>query len=144
LRFRRGLLFLLFVLLVAFGVSALAQSGGSLHGSVIQLSGTPVVQASITVEGSGGGQAATTNGEGKYGIKGLEPGTYSVKITAPGFESFEVTVSVQSGDNREVDAVLMVAPPAPEPVQMAARRALDFCDPSADIRNDPAICNGNE
>jgi len=110
-----------FVLIVCLGIAVLgvpaqAQGGAAIHGSVIQLSGSPIAQATITVEGTGGGQAATTNQDGNYSIKGLKPGTYSVKISAEGFQLFVVTIELQDGEDKEADAVLTVAPPAPEPV----------------------------
>jgi hypothetical protein len=95
---------------------ALAQAGeGSLHGTVIVSSGAPIPGASVTVEGSAGGQAATTNGKGEYNISGLNPGTYQVKITAPGFDSFQVQITVKAGTRSEADAVLMAAPKPVEP-----------------------------
>jgi hypothetical protein len=92
------------------------QEGGSLHGTVIIPSGAPVAQASITVEGSGGGQAATTNADGKYSMSGLTPGNYRLKISAPGFDPFEIDVTVGAGTDREFNAVLMLTPtPAAAP-----------------------------
>jgi hypothetical protein len=116
LKFHCRSLCVLLVFLAAFQASAHAQAGGSLHGTVIQPSGSPIAQASVTVEGTAGGQAATTNEEGKYSIKGLTQGSYSVKISAPGFGPFEVTILLHDGDDKETDAVLFVAQPAPEPV----------------------------
>jgi hypothetical protein len=93
--------------------------GASLHGTVIVPSGSPIPQATITVEGPGGGQAATTNAAGQFTIDGLKTGAYKVRIASPGFEPFEVQVNV-SGGSKEVDAVLrelaqtMPAAPAEE------------------------------
>jgi Carboxypeptidase regulatory-like domain len=95
--------------------SSLAQSGATLHGSVILASGAAVAQATVTVEGSAGGQAASTNGSGRYSMSGLNPGSYSVIVTAPGYEKFEVTVNLTEGSDKEIDAVLMALPPEPTP-----------------------------
>src|SRR5271157_4308240 len=107
--------FLAGVLLLAAGATSLsfAQTGASLHGAIIVPSGSPVAQAIITVEGTGGGQTATSNADGQYSMSGLAPGAYSVKISAPGYETFEVMVSLSEGVNKEVDAVLMAKPPEP-------------------------------
>ena len=117
---RSCLVLIVFFLSLVLGKPAVAQSGGSVHGTVIQLSGAPVVQANISVEGNAGGQAATTNGSGQYSVKGLNAGTYSVKVSAPGFELFEVEITVRDGDDKEADAVLMVTPKAPEPAAAPA------------------------
>jgi hypothetical protein len=87
----------------------------SLHGVVILPSGAPIPNASITVEGPGGGQAATTNERGEYSITGLAAGEYSVKVSAPGYESFEVHVSLGGSQNQQVSAVLMPLPKPAEP-----------------------------
>ena len=113
--------FLVVALISAFNISALAQAGGSLHGTVIRLSGEPVVQASISVEGAGGGQAATTDQAGHYSIKGLTPGTYSVTVSAPGFEQFAVKVTVRASEDPEADAVLNLTPQAPQAAPAAAQ-----------------------
>ncbi len=116
-------LFWFFFRLIALAVMsaglALAQSGASLHGAVILPTGTPLPQVSVTVEGSGGGQAATTNQAGQYTIEGLKPGDYKITIAAPGFDTFEVHVSLEAGANREVDAVLILKPVTPEPAPAA-------------------------
>ncbi len=99
--------------------SSSAAAETSLHGTVVVLSGAPVAQATITVEGTTGGQAATTNAAGQYKITGLAPGVYRVTITAPGYDAFEVKVTVSPDENQEVDGVLMAPkktlepPPAP-------------------------------
>jgi hypothetical protein len=111
-RFQNSFLLLLLVVFACLS-SALSQGGASLHGSVILPNGAPVPQAVVTVEGTGGGQAATTNESGQYTIKGLTPGDYSIKISASGYELFEVSVSVSDGANKEIDAVLTAAPPPP-------------------------------
>lgn len=99
---------------------SLAQGGGALHGTVIVLAGAPVAQATVTVEGAGGGQSAITNSSGKYSMSGLNPGSYNVTIAAPGYETFQVTASVSTGTDKEVDAVLTLTPPQPVPAEPAA------------------------
>lgn len=107
-----GFFFVVTVLICVCTGPALAQGGsGSLHGTVIVPTGAPVRGASITVEGAAGGQAATTNESGQYRMNGLSSGNYRVTITAPGFDSFEVQVSLTAGIDKEIDAVLMAAPP---------------------------------
>jgi hypothetical protein len=119
-------LLLVWTILVA-GLSGLtlAQGGNaSLHGIVILPSGAPVPGATVTVEGKAGGQAATTDGNGEYSIHGLGAGVYDVKITASGFNPFEIQVTLEPNLVREADAVLTATPksvePAPSPVETPA------------------------
>ncbi len=111
------ILFVLAILVFSWSSVAGAQGqAASLHGTVIIGTGAPIPQASITVEGKAGGQAATTNGEGRYSMSGLAAGDYRIKISSPGFDAFEVEVSLTAGADREIDAVLMSTPPPAEPV----------------------------
>jgi hypothetical protein len=117
------LLFTLTILISALSSAALAQKGNaSLHGIVVVRSGSPVPGAVVTVEGKTGGQAATTDLNGEYNINGLDPGTYHVKISAPGFDSFEVQATVTGNLMQEVDAVLAATPKptAPPPIPVEA------------------------
>jgi Carboxypeptidase regulatory-like domain len=118
-RLDRYFLYLSIFILVCSNAVLGQGQGASLHGTVIVPTGSPVVQASITVEGTSGGQAATTNLQGQYKINGLNPGVYTVKITSPGYDSFAVQVSLAAGDSREIDAVLTTAPAPAEPAAAA-------------------------
>lgn len=99
--------------LQAASMTALPQGGGrtgSIHGTVIILSGMPMPNAVVTAEGPGGG-AATTNQGGQYRIGDLAPGKYKVTIETPGFNVFQVQVTVTAGMDMEADAVLTATPP---------------------------------
>jgi hypothetical protein len=69
----------------------LAQSStGTLRGQVVDPSGAAVPGATVSVAGAQGQKAATmTNGSGKYQIKGLAPGTYTIQAVAPNFSTFK-------------------------------------------------------
>jgi len=110
---------ILVIVLLALGSVAGAQQAGSLHGTVIVISGAPLPQAMVTVEGTGGGQAASTDMNGHYTMRGLTPGDYAVKVAATGFEPFEVKITVGAGADVEADAVL-TAERKPEPPPTAA------------------------
>jgi Carboxypeptidase regulatory-like domain len=116
-------LFILAVLIASLSSFALPQKGNaSMHGIVVVPTGSPVPGATIAVEGKGGAQGAITDINGEFNISGLNPGSYSVKITAPGFQPFEVQVSVSGSLVQEVDAVLTFTPkpvePAPAPAEV--------------------------
>ncbi len=58
-------------------------------GRVLDASGAVVPKANVTVTNKATGVALTTpvNDVGEYQVQSLIPGTYSVKVTADGFES---------------------------------------------------------
>src|SRR5271169_6711067 len=82
---------ILFVALLA--VSALPAFGqidrGAIAGRILDSSGAVVPKATVTVTNKATGIVATTpvNDEGEYQVLTLIPGTYSVKVSADGFES---------------------------------------------------------
>jgi len=103
-------------ILLASAIPAMPQSqGASVHGTVIVGSGAPVANATVTLEGTAGAQAATTNADGKYSLAGLGAGDCQIRISAPGFDPFVVQASITAGANREIDAVLTPTPPALAP-----------------------------
>lgn len=102
-------------LLVALGLCVLPAFGqidrGAIVGRVLDSSGAAVPKATITVTNKATGIAITTpvNDSGEYQVLALIPGTYSVKVTADGFESMlrdNVTIHVQ--DRLSIEFVLKV------------------------------------
>lgn len=82
------------LMLCLFALSALAQSNtGNLVGSVVDPSGSVVAGASIVVTDEATGKTRTVqgSGEGTFTVPQLEVGTYTVKVTAPGFKTFTAT-----------------------------------------------------
>ena len=72
----------------------------SLRGKVTDPSGAVVVNAKITIT-SQATQALKTlvsDSAGAFAADGLDPGSYSVTVEAPGFEKFEQIVNLSSGD----------------------------------------------
>ncbi|MGB8012006.1 MAG: carboxypeptidase regulatory-like domain-containing protein [Terriglobales bacterium] len=108
----RSLLLLIGVLVALVAISA-AQSAttGQIAGVVKDPSGALVSGAKVTLTSSAGIARETTTGtDGHYIYPLLPPGSYTVKIEAPGFQTFtaqnvEVTITKYS----EVDATLMLA-----------------------------------
>ena len=89
---------------VLFGVVAMASAHGALaqgqsvSGRLVNsLSGDPVAQAVVVVEGAG--KQTTSGDDGSFTIDGLSPGTYHVLVKAQGYSSrrTEMTVAEASG-----------------------------------------------
>src|ERR1700761_7519304 len=67
-----------------------AQGTGILRGQVTDPSGELVIGATVLLTTpSGGSMDTTTNKEGNYEFKDLQPGTYEVKAVAPSFAMFD-------------------------------------------------------
>lgn len=74
--------------------TAFAQSNtGALVGTVIDQQGGAIAGATITVTDNGTGRERTfqASDQGTFSVPQLEVGTYTVKITAPGFKSYTAT-----------------------------------------------------
>ena len=82
----------------------LAQSVGTISGTVTSASGTGIANA--TVSYSGGSATATTNSSGAYTLS-VPPGTYSVTASATGYQaSTQQNVSVSLGATTTVNFML--------------------------------------
>ncbi|MDC1063899.1 carboxypeptidase-like regulatory domain-containing protein, partial [Flavobacteriales bacterium] len=80
------------VALVCFSTFAFAQTG-TLKGVISDvMTGEAIPFANVVIE-KGGDQYAgtTTDFDGKYTIKPIEPGNYSIKATFVGYQTVEVT-----------------------------------------------------
>ncbi len=81
----------LFGLFLIFSLSAVAQENAELVGNVTDPSGAVVANAGVAVTNLATGEirTGTTNGAGLYDFPGLHIGTYSLKVTASGFQAYE-------------------------------------------------------
>ncbi len=103
--------FLLIATFVAVSAgSIIAQTAGSIGGTVTDALGAIVVGATVTAVAPNGTQKqAITNARGEYSIAALAPGKYTVKAIAPKFSLYENTeVEVTSGQKNELFVVLTV------------------------------------
>lgn len=100
------LLSLLFIASPAFSQAA---NQGQIQGGVFDQSGGVIVGAMVTVTdvARGVSRTLTTDNAGAYVAPNLTPGTYSVKATAPGFQTVEhANIVVEVGQTVRVDATL--------------------------------------
>ena len=110
-RWITGLLALLVVAAV-MAPSMMAQSlvTGDLTGTVTDPSGAVVSGASVTAKstGTGASRTTTTNSNGAYRFSLLQPGNYTVTVTAQGFSKSESTTSVNVGQATVADLKMAV------------------------------------
>jgi Carboxypeptidase regulatory-like domain/TonB-dependent Receptor Plug Domain/TonB dependent receptor len=92
---------------------ASAQSGVlvAVAGTVSDSTGAVVASATVTItnEGTGAARTTQTDSSGFYAVESLDPGTYTVTVTAPGFKVSTTKGEILfPGQRRESNAVLSV------------------------------------
>jgi hypothetical protein len=100
------------ILLCATAVPILAQqNSGALRGTVTDQLDSLVVEATVTLRNANGVTSSTrTNTAGVYEFKRLAPGSYNLKVIAPGFNVYEEkSVEVQARETTTLNAQLTVA-----------------------------------
>src|SRR3984957_4894863 len=97
--------------LLAMSAALMAQTPGSLKGSVLDSSGALIPGATVTVTGPNGVvKVATSDNNGAYSIVGLPPGKYTIRVIAAGFDLFEGTIAdLPGGRASTFDAKMSVA-----------------------------------
>ncbi len=81
-----------------------APGGGTIRGSVADSSGSPLPNASITIEGTG--LRTTSGNQGEYEIRGVPAGTRVVRARLIGFQAASAPVTVVSTDETRQDFTL--------------------------------------
>jgi hypothetical protein len=105
-------IFVLAVLLIAGSGFVLAQSTAGLFGTVTDASGAVVPNAAVTIRslGTGTERKTVSDNSGTFTAPSLEPGDYSVVVTADGFSKFTVQkVTLEVNASVTVNAKLAVA-----------------------------------
>src|SRR5580693_9864448 len=107
-----GLLLVVLVCLVATPrASGQSTTDGAIGGTGTDQSGGVVPNANVSTEnlGTGSKVGGTTDESGRYQIIHLQPGFYSLEITANGFASYKsVRITVEVGRTTTIDAKLSV------------------------------------
>ena len=81
--------FLMAIVVTSLSVAFAQETTGNMTGRVTDSQGLPVPGATITVTGPQGSQTVTADGQGRFQVNYLVPGTYSVKAELQGFKSVE-------------------------------------------------------
>jgi outer membrane receptor protein involved in Fe transport len=100
---------LLAVGLVTFSANA-QERFGSIEGTVTDVNGAVVPNASVVVSGPAFSRTVTASGEGNYRIQQVPPGLYTIEVSAPNFDKLTLTdVLVTLGSSANASAQLKVA-----------------------------------
>ncbi|HEX8358562.1 MAG TPA: TonB-dependent receptor plug domain-containing protein, partial [Longimicrobium sp.] len=107
------------IALLLFSIPAAAQFPAEVRGRVTQRgSGAAVPGARVEAEGA----AAVAGPDGAFLLRGVAPGTRSVRVSALGFREGRFSVDVANGRTVWLAAVLEPAPIALEAIRVRARR----------------------
>jgi hypothetical protein len=104
---------------LAFGQNA----SGSLSGTVYDASGAVVPSAKVVLsdEATNTTRESASNGSGFFSISAMQPGSYTVAISAPGFASWErAHIVFSQGENRTLPNVVLQVGAAAERVHVSA------------------------
>jgi len=71
--------------------AAQAQNLGEIHGKVFDDQGTPLFMANVVTDGGGGLIGTTTDDNGRFVLKPLKPGTYTVRVSYVGMITSETS-----------------------------------------------------
>ena len=101
----------LLLLLVFVSTVPAQQTSGTLKGTVTDQLGSLVVDAKITIKSARGViTTANSNSSGIYEFRRVEPGTYEIRVTAPGFNAFaDKEIEVRSRETTTFDTQLTIA-----------------------------------
>jgi TonB-linked SusC/RagA family outer membrane protein len=95
--------------LVAVGLALLApdaaaQQTGTVTGRIVDAAGGPLPGANVVLENTDRGTSADR--DGRFEIDGVEPGTYTLRVSFVGFLPSTRQVSVEAGETTTVDVTL--------------------------------------
>lgn len=95
-----------FVLLLTLGLTmpVLAQQTAEITGSVTGPDSEPLAYATIYVTELE--QGTSTGSEGQFQLQGIEPGDYTLAISHIGYQTLERQISLQAGEQLELDLSL--------------------------------------
>jgi hypothetical protein len=83
-------------------------SNGTIRGTVTDLTGAVLPNATVVLINTGTSEqyAQPTNRDGYYTFTDLDPAVYTVKVSAPAFESWEGTLTLRVAQEAVIDAKL--------------------------------------
>ena len=104
---RRALLLLACILAVtALGYAQ--ETTGAITGRIVDAQGLALAGATVTATGPQGSRSATTDGEGRFRLPFLTPGTYAVRAELPGFKGVEQkSVPVRLGQTVDLPGLVL-------------------------------------
>jgi hypothetical protein len=95
-------------LLFAFAAHVYAADDSSITGAIADSSGKPVSKATVTIQDASGKAvgAVQTDTKGHFILDHVNPGTYAIVVTAPGFASGSSIATTTPGKESSVSIAL--------------------------------------
>ncbi|HEY3039471.1 MAG TPA: TonB-dependent receptor [Pyrinomonadaceae bacterium] len=117
----RKLFPLILLLLLASSIDAQTYRG-SIRGTVTDPNKAVIPAASITLSSKETNEQRTsvTNAAGDYAVSSLPPGTFTLRVSAAGFETFSQDIVLNVNQELRVDASLVVGQVATDPSMITA------------------------
>ena len=112
IKYARNLFLATLLIGPAVSPALLAQTAASVGGTITDPSGAILNGATVVLTPAQGGQpkTTTTNAQGAYSFRGVDAGTYTVTVDAPGFAHYVgENVAVRAGQPERVDIALEIA-----------------------------------
>jgi outer membrane receptor protein involved in Fe transport len=105
----RKLAMLLVCVLACAGMAHAQETTGTIQGRVVDPQGLAVPGATVTITGPRGAKTEVTDGEGRFSVPFLTPGTYSVRAELQGFKTVQQnSVIVALGQTANVPVTMQV------------------------------------
>jgi carboxypeptidase family protein len=121
---RVGLVACLAVLVSIASLSFGQQLTGTLSGTTMDSTGAVVANAKVTMKNEASGDTRTTvsNGSGYFTITAVQPGTYTVTISAAGFKNWSQSgIVFAQGDTRTLSQIALQVGAVNETVEIHCR-----------------------
>src|SRR5258708_26790935 len=112
---------MVFVLLASLSFGQ--QLTGTLAGTTMDASGAVVANAKVTMKNELSGDTRTTisNGAGYFSVTAIQPGSYTVTVSAPGFKAWQQSgIVFAQGDNRNLPNISLQVGGINETVEITA------------------------
>lgn len=71
--------------MMLFVIAVLSTWAGSISGVVLDVTGSVIPRSKIVITGEDGNYTSVTTENGRFVVRGVRPGTYSMEISSPGF-----------------------------------------------------------
>ena len=94
------------ILLFLPATTALAQSEGSITGTVLDVTGAPMPGVNVSASGSDYDAEAVTDSTGRFVFDSIPPGSVTLTATLDGFETREISVTIRAGEAETVWIVI--------------------------------------
>ncbi|MFH1051654.1 MAG: carboxypeptidase regulatory-like domain-containing protein [bacterium] len=120
----RKLLIILFLALISYPLTLQASIYGTLKGKVVDQEGKPAIGASVRILGTARG-TYVKNPDGSFTVVNIDAGKYTVKVTAVGFQDYEITdVKISADQTSEISVQLSSKEVVTKTVVVTANRVM--------------------